>query len=56
MTLPASGEVRLRRVAPGATYQPELHRLLVPMEMPAQGSVFAPLLVAMLAELLPTAA
>ncbi len=55
VTLPASGEVRLRRVAPGATYQPDLHRLLVPMEMPAHGSEFAPALVALLAELLPPA-
>ncbi len=55
VTLLASGEVRLRRVAPGATYQPELHRLLVPMEMPAHGSEFAPALVALLGELLPPA-
>jgi transcription-repair coupling factor (superfamily II helicase) len=55
VTLPASGEVRLRRLAPGATYQPDLHRLLVPMEMPPQGSGFAPVLVALLAELLPPA-
>ncbi len=53
VTLPASAEVRLRRLAPGATYQPDLHRLLVPMAMPAQGSGFAPLLVELLSELVP---
>ena len=31
VTLPASAEVRLRRLAPGATYQPEVHRLTVPL-------------------------
>ncbi len=55
VTLPASAEVRLRRLASGATYQPDLHRLLVPMAMPAHGSEFAPLLVAFLAELVPPA-
>ena len=56
VTLPASAEVRLRRLAPGATYQPDLHRLLVPMTMPAHGSEFAPLLVELLTELVPPAA
>ena len=55
LTLPASAEVRLRRLAPGATYQPDLHRLLVPMAMPAHGSEFAPLLVELLSELVPPA-
>ena len=30
ITLPTSAEVRLRRLAPGATYQPDLHRLVMP--------------------------
>src|ERR1019366_113848 len=51
--LPASAEVRLRRVAPGATYQPDLHRLLIPMTPPATGGEYAPGLVALLGELLP---
>jgi transcription-repair coupling factor (superfamily II helicase) len=55
LTLPASAEVRLRRLAPGATYQPDLHRLLAPMAMPAHGSEFAPLLVELLRELVPPA-
>ena len=50
VTLPASAEVRLRRLAPGATYQPDLHRLLVPMDhagprlgvRPAAGGVAEP--------------
>ncbi len=53
ITLPASAEVRLRRVAPGATYQPDLHRLLIPMTPPATGGEYAPGLVALLGELLP---
>jgi transcription-repair coupling factor (superfamily II helicase) len=55
VTLPASAEVRLRRLAPGATYQPDLHRLLAPMEMAAHGSEFAPRLVELLRELVPPA-
>ena len=48
VTLPASAEVRLRRLAPGATYQPDLHRLLMPDgPCPATGG-FAPVLVALL--------
>jgi transcription-repair coupling factor (superfamily II helicase) len=55
VTLPASGEIRLRRLAPAATYQRDLHRLLVPMSMPAQGSGFAPGLIELIGELLPPA-
>jgi transcription-repair coupling factor (superfamily II helicase) len=53
LTLPASAEVRLRRLAPGSTYQADLHRLLVEMAVPADGPVFAPALVALLEELVP---
>jgi hypothetical protein len=53
LTLPASAEVRLKRLAPGATYQPDLHRLLAPIAVPAEGSEYAPGLVALLAELVP---
>ncbi len=52
ITLPASAEVRLRRLAPEATYQAELARLLVPMDPPA-GGVYAPALIALLSALLP---
>jgi transcription-repair coupling factor (superfamily II helicase) len=53
LTLPASAEIRLKRLAPGATYQPDLHRLLMPMAVPAEGSEYAPGLVALLGELVP---
>jgi transcription-repair coupling factor (superfamily II helicase) len=53
ISLPASAEVRLRRLAPGATYQADLHRLLLPMPVPVVGSDFAPDLVALLTELMP---
>jgi transcription-repair coupling factor (superfamily II helicase) len=53
ISLPASAEVRLRRLAPGATYQPDLHRLLLPMALPGEGSEFAPDLVDLLTGLMP---
>jgi transcription-repair coupling factor (superfamily II helicase) len=53
ITLLASAEVRLRRLAPGATYQPDLHRLLLSVAMPADGHDFAPGLVQLLSELVP---
>jgi hypothetical protein len=53
VTLPASAEVRLRRLAPGSTYQPDQHRLLMPMALPAAGREYAPVLVELLSELLP---
>jgi transcription-repair coupling factor (superfamily II helicase) len=56
LTLPASAEVRLRRLAPGATYQPDLHRLLMPVAPPADGSDYAPALVELLTELVPPSA
>ena len=54
ITLPASAEVRLRRLAPGATYQADQHRLLMPVAVPPPGTGYAPGLVAVLGELLPT--
>ncbi len=50
VTLPASAEVRLRRLAPGATYHADLHRLLAPLPV-ADGTASA--LVELLRELLP---
>ncbi len=52
ITLPASAEIRLRRLAPGATYQPDLHRILVPLA-PSGSGAYAPGLVALLGQLLP---
>ncbi len=52
VALPASAEVRLRRLAPGSTYQSELHRLLVPVA-PSGSGAFAPGLVGLLRELVP---
>jgi transcription-repair coupling factor (superfamily II helicase) len=56
LTLPASAEVRLRRLAPGATYQADQHRLLLPVVPPPEGSGYASMLVELLAELVPAAA
>jgi transcription-repair coupling factor (superfamily II helicase) len=53
VTLPASAEVRLRRLAPGATYQPDFHRLLAPLPAPATGNDYAPVVVNLLRELVP---
>ncbi len=53
LTLPASAEVRLRRLARDATYQDELHRLLLPMAPPPGGTGYAARLVGFLRELLP---
>jgi hypothetical protein len=53
ITLPASAEVRLRRLAPGATYQADQHRLLMPVSVPSAGTGYAPGLVLLLRELLP---
>jgi transcription-repair coupling factor (superfamily II helicase) len=53
ITLPASAEIRLRRLAPGGTYQPDMHRLLMTMAMPDDGHDFAPALVRLLSELVP---
>jgi transcription-repair coupling factor (superfamily II helicase) len=53
ITLPASAEVRLTRLVPGATVQADLQRLLVPMDEPAQGSGYARQLVDLLGALVP---
>ncbi|MDA8340960.1 MAG: helicase-related protein, partial [Actinomycetota bacterium] len=50
VTLPASAEIRLRRLSPGATYHADLHRLLAPLPA-ADGTASA--LVELLRELLP---
>jgi transcription-repair coupling factor (superfamily II helicase) len=55
ITLPASAEVRLRRLAPGATYQSDQHRLLLTLAAPATGGDYAPGLVDLLSELVPEA-
>ena len=53
ITLAASEEIRLRRLAPGATYQADQHRLLVAVDAPAPGSGYAQGLVQFLSELVP---
>ena len=53
ITLPASAEVRLRRLAPGATYQADQHRLLLAVPVPKGGAGYAAALVDLLAELVP---
>ncbi len=53
VTLPASAEVRLRRLAPGATYQPDFHRLLAPLPPPKSGNDYAPVVANLLRELVP---
>jgi transcription-repair coupling factor (superfamily II helicase) len=53
MTLPASAEVRLRRLAPGATYQADLHRLVAPLSTPVAGSEYAPVVLELLGQLVP---
>jgi hypothetical protein len=54
VTLPASAEIRLRRLNPEATYNPELHRLLLPIRLTGPGTDLAAGLVEFLQELLPT--
>jgi transcription-repair coupling factor (superfamily II helicase) len=53
LSLPASAEVRLRRLAPGAVYQGDQARLVVPLTPPGSGGEFAPLLVDLLSGLVP---
>jgi transcription-repair coupling factor (superfamily II helicase) len=53
ITLPASAEVRLRRLAPGATYQADQHRLLLAVPVPKGDAGYAAALVDLLAELVP---
>jgi transcription-repair coupling factor (superfamily II helicase) len=51
--LPASAEVRLRRLAPGSTWQPDQHRLLLAWPVPKPGEGYAGPLRSFLQELLP---
>jgi transcription-repair coupling factor (superfamily II helicase) len=51
--LPASAEVRLKRLVPGARLQSDLHRLLIPVPVPDEGGGYAPSLVSLLQELVP---
>jgi hypothetical protein len=53
VTLLASAEVRLRRLAPGGTYQPEAARLTVPIAPDPDSGGYAPALVRLLRELVP---
>ncbi len=53
VVLPASAEVRLRRLAPGGTYQPEAQRLSVPIAPDPSTGGYAAALVALLRELVP---
>ena len=51
--LPASAEVRLKRLVPGARLQSDLHRLLVPVPVPDDGTGYAAGLTSFLQELVP---
>ena len=51
--LPTSAEVRLRRLAPGGTYQDEARRLTVPIAPDPDTGGYAPALVRLLRELVP---
>ncbi len=53
ITLPASAEVRLTRLVPGATVQADLARLLIPMEPLSGGGGYARQLVELLGQLVP---
>jgi len=53
ITLAASAEVRLRRLAPGGTYQPEAQRLSFPIAPDPATGQYAAALVALLRELIP---
>jgi transcription-repair coupling factor (superfamily II helicase) len=53
ITLPASAEIRLRRLNPQATYNADLHRLLLPLSLPTEGTDLAGTLIAFLDELVP---
>jgi len=56
VSLPASAEVRLRRLAPGASWHEDLHRLLVPVVADGPERRYAPVLVELLRTLIPPAA
>jgi transcription-repair coupling factor (superfamily II helicase) len=51
--LPTSAEVRLRRLAPGATFLAEANRLTIPIAPDTATGGYAPALVALLRELVP---
>ena len=51
--LPTSAEVRLRRLAPGATFLAEANRLTIPIAPDKVTGGYAPVLVALLRELVP---
>ncbi len=53
ISLPASAEVRLRRLAPGASWHEDLHRLLVPLAVDGSDQRYAPVLVELLRSLIP---
>ena len=53
LTLPASAEVRLRRLAPGATYQTDLTGCWPRWAPPSGGTGYAPVVVDLLRQLMP---
>jgi transcription-repair coupling factor (superfamily II helicase) len=55
VTLPASAQVRLRRLAPGASWHEDLPRLLVPLAADGPDGRYAPVLVELLRSLIPPA-
>jgi transcription-repair coupling factor (superfamily II helicase) len=56
VSLPASAEIRLRRLAPGGSWHQDLHRLLVPVVADGPERRYAPVLVELLRSLIPPAA
>ncbi|HEX4244831.1 MAG TPA: TRCF domain-containing protein, partial [Acidimicrobiales bacterium] len=56
VSLPASAEIRLRRLAPGASWHEDLRRLLVPLAADGPEGRYAPVLVELLRSLIPPAA
>jgi transcription-repair coupling factor (superfamily II helicase) len=56
VSLPASAEIRLRRLAPGASWHQDLHRLLVPVAAEGPERRYAPVLVELLRALIPPVA
>jgi transcription-repair coupling factor (superfamily II helicase) len=55
VSLPASSQVRLRRLAPGSSWHEDLHRLLVPVVPAGPERRYAPVLVDLLRSLIPPA-
>ncbi|MHB1516987.1 MAG: transcription-repair coupling factor [Acidimicrobiales bacterium] len=56
ITLAASAEVRLRRLAPGASYQSEQRRLILPLTAEGHDGAYAPVLTELLRALVPAPA